>query len=118
MDRRTFFGRVLSLLGISSLLRQSAAEPSYFYDWNGREPYTTDPRYAGRLTRGYHQQVFCNGVDVSDHVRRCRTGCKGWVEKTVLDRVGKPYIDSTGEIPGYRLVGNVRYRDTRVSGCA
>jgi hypothetical protein len=91
-------------------------QPSYFFSWGGDGPYTTDPRYAGRITLGTHQEIFLNGRSVSHRkVRACFTGPQGWVDLLAGDdgviRFNKTYTDVLVK----RLHGDVRYVDYRRS---
>lgn len=54
----------------------------FFFDWTKNPPYTTDPRYRGKLEAGLHNRVFVDGVDIGKCLR-FETGKMGWVERTV-----------------------------------
>lgn len=122
MIRRTFLQSFLGLLGIATAapakdksfwqgdlpghaLATPPAEESHHFDWTQDPPFTTDPRYAGKLTRGYHNVVICDGKEFKQGGKRFQTGPEGWIEYDLLDEKGMPvqecYNLATGE--GYPI---------------
>lgn len=89
------------------------AETVHYFDWTVRDkPFTTDPKYAGKLTIGTHNQVLLDGRDVGHmKIKRMITGLRGWIEVCSLDEHGNEVWDEKKEgVVTQMLYGSVEYK--------
>lgn len=105
--RRSFMGTILSALTPlwwRSTKVEQKPEESHYFDWGNwvpesTWPYTTDPKWEGKLTVGLCNHVSCDGVEYL-LAARFVTGPNGWIE----------YLDSTKlGAPFNRVYGHVRF---------
>lgn len=114
MNRRNFAGCVLAALGSKFFSPGiGVAKSRHYFDWTTEIPFTTDPRYQGKLTRGFHQQVTVDGREVINPLRYF-TGLEGWIEICEIDKNGQRLYQEDGTSPTEWMYGEVRYADTRV----
>lgn len=109
MQRRTFFTTIFGSFAGFACLRatKSDTDPSYTYSF-GRKMWTTNPKHEGKLTRGPHNHVYCDGVDAGLNIVRFQTGPAGWVEYVETDDGG--WVKGPDGHPVTRILrGHIRY---------
>lgn len=84
-------------------------ETGHLFDFTADAPYTSDPRYAGRLKTGPHNKVMLNGKDVGGRVTQFMTGKAGWVERLKEDEDGNVVLSEDQDIEREILHGEVEY---------
>lgn len=85
--------------------------PSHYFDFTTYpKPTTTDPRFIGKLTWGYHNKLIVNGKEIPNSVRVTRfvTGPDGWYEFHLTDADGFK-IQANGDVIRATERGDIRF---------